>query len=99
MAAGSFVLDRPSLLVVGNEGYGVRPVIKRLCDATLRIDGNGCGGGWGWGSEGAGGDSGRGLTPGAAQLVDSLNVSVATGILLHQLINSAQQGGPVGGKS
>lgn len=71
----SLPLDTPTLLVLGNEGYGVRPTVKRLCDATLQIQGNGCGGG-AWGDE-------------TSQLVDSLNVSVATGILLHQLINSA----------
>lgn len=60
--------------MVGNEGYGVRPVVRRLCDATLRIDGRGPGGG--------------GLPSGLGGLVDSLNVSVATGILLHQLIHS-----------
>ena len=43
---------------------------RRLCDATLRIDG---------------------AAGGAPALVDSLNVSVATGILLHQLLASAAQ--------
>ncbi|KAI7838104.1 hypothetical protein COHA_008112 [Chlorella ohadii] len=55
---------------MGNEGYGLRGAVRRLCDATLQIE-----------------DS-----PGRHTLVDSLNVSVATGILLHRLL-TAQQGG------
>lgn len=84
MPCTAFALDRPALLVVGNEGYGVRPVVKRLCDATLRIDGNPT---FGAGGAEVGGEGGNGA--GAAGLVDSLNVSVATGILLHQLIASS----------
>lgn len=53
----------PVILVVGNEGYGLRTTIKRVCDGLVKIQGGGNGGG-----------------------IDSLNVSVATGILLHQLM-------------
>jgi len=60
----------PVILVVGNEGYGLRTIIKRACDALVKIQGGGNGGG-----------------------IDSLNVSVATGILLHQLMMGTGEGG------
>ncbi|BDA46054.1 rRNA methyltransferase 1, mitochondrial [Coccomyxa sp. Obi] len=63
--------DRPTILVMGNEGRGLRPVVRRACAAVLRID-----------SGASGPGSGRHQPIG----VDSLNVSVATGILLHQLL-------------
>ncbi|PRW32608.1 rRNA methyltransferase mitochondrial [Chlorella sorokiniana] len=69
LPAASFVLQRPAILVMGNEGYGLRGAVRRLCDAVLQIE-----------------DS-----PGRHTLVDSLNVSVATGILLHRLL-TAQSG-------
>ncbi|GAB4813062.1 hypothetical protein N2152v2_000108 [Parachlorella kessleri] len=99
LRCASFTLGRPTLLVVGNEGYGVRPVVRRLCDATLCIDGNGPGG-FLRGRQQQQQQEGEGLVgPTAAapglELVDSLNVSVATGILLHQLVNSAP-GKPAG---
>ena len=59
----------PTLLVVGNEGRGLRPVVERHCDTVLHV---------------ALGSSKPDM-PGA---VDSLNVSVAAGILLHQLLES-----------
>ena len=61
--------DRPSILVVGNEGRGLRAVIRRACQDILRID-----------SMVAAEDQ---FAPVGAE---SLNVSVATGILLHQLL-------------
>jgi 21S rRNA (GM2251-2'-O)-methyltransferase len=72
-------VDRPTILVMGNEGYGLRTTVRRVCDATLRIDG----------APGAGAAAGQGVgarARAARQMVDSLNVSVATGILLHQLL-------------
>lgn len=58
-------------LTAGNEGYGVRPLIKRLCTQLVQI-------------EMAPDDKQK------LQLVDSLNVSVATGILLHHMLSSAK---------
>lgn len=60
----SFVLDKPSVLVIGNEGTGVSINIHSLCDVQLSI------------------------TPGKHQTagIDSLNASVATGVLLHSLL-------------
>ena len=63
--------ERPTILVMGNEGRGLRPVVRRACAAVLRID------------SGAAAGTGRAQPIG----VDSLNVSVATGILLHQLLS------------
>ncbi|EIE24249.1 SpoU rRNA methylase family protein [Coccomyxa subellipsoidea C-169] len=64
-----FTVSRPTILVMGNEGRGLRPVVRRACEGILRIDSAAPG-------------------PGRHQPlgVDSLNVSVATGILLHQLL-------------
>ena len=53
--------DKPTILVLGNEGHGIRTNILRKCTHLVRIDG---------GSEGG---------------VDSLNVSVTGGIMLHHL--------------
>ena len=63
-----YVPKRPTILVVGNEGRGLRTAVERVCEGVLRIN--------------------AAPSPGriAPQGVDSLNVSVATGILLHQLL-------------
>lgn len=66
IAASTFKPERPTILVMGNEGYGLRTMVRQQCDMMLRIDG---------GDRVSGG------------MVDSLNVSVATGILLHQLLS------------
>lgn len=68
-------MSRPAILVVGNEGRGLRPVVRRACQDVLRIAPAAAGG--------AG--ASRELPVG----VDSLNVSVATGILLHHLLASS----------
>ena len=54
--------DRPTILVLGNEGHGIRTNVLRKCSHLVRIDG--------------------GQADGA---VDSLNVSVTGGIMLHFL--------------
>jgi 21S rRNA (GM2251-2'-O)-methyltransferase len=119
-------LDRPTLLVMGNEGAGLRATVRRCCTAMVRIDmaagapsssrrgvsGGGGGNGGVQGDdvgdgddaaaavevedgeeEGAGGSLGgrAGGGGGGPLLVDSLNVSVATGILLHALLTRQQQ--------
>ena len=56
-------LDSPTILVLGNEGSGLRKNVERQCDAMVHIAG----------ATGPRGD------------LDSLNVSVAGGILMHQL--------------
>jgi tRNA G18 (ribose-2'-O)-methylase SpoU len=51
-----------SILVMGNEGKGVRKAISKICNRHVII-------------------------PGGDEYVDSLNVSVATGILLAQMVS------------
>lgn len=68
-----FALERPAILVMGNEGRGLRPAVRRTCATVLRID-----------------SSSSSAAPGHQPIgVDSLNVSVASGILLHQLLGAA----------
>ena len=66
--------ERPTILVMGNEGRGLRGAVRRICETVLRINS-------------------PAAAPGrfAPVGVDSLNVSVATGILLHQLIGLEEQ--------
>jgi tRNA G18 (ribose-2'-O)-methylase SpoU len=46
--ASQFTLDRPAVLVMGNEGYGLRTTVRRLCDSMLQARGGGaCSGGGG----------------------------------------------------
>lgn len=71
----------------GNEGYGVRPIVKRLCTQLVQIE-------MAPGDAAAAAAAGSGSAIGQRrrhQLVDSLNVSVATGILLHHMLSSARQ--------
>jgi 21S rRNA (GM2251-2'-O)-methyltransferase len=67
------VPERPTVLVMGNEGRGLRTAVRRVCGSVLRIDSANAGSG--------------ALAPVG---VESLNVSVATGILLHQLLAPQQ---------
>ena len=78
--AGKLTIDKPTLLVMGNEGRGLRTNVLRLCDILVQIEG------------GTGGVSGEAEATGdmdqEQDVLDSLNVSVAAGILLHKLICS-----------
>ncbi|XP_075760877.1 rRNA methyltransferase 1, mitochondrial isoform X3 [Pelodiscus sinensis] len=58
-----FHWNKPTVLVIGNEGYGLSSETRNLCHRMLIIP------------------PGRTLQPG----IESLNVSVATGILLHSI--------------
>lgn len=68
-----YKVNGPTILVMGSEGYGLRTNVRRACDASIRISRK----------------STRALTRDALHDVDSLNVSVATGILLHNLLQTA----------
>lgn len=70
------VVDRPTIVVMGSEGFGLRTNTRRACTQLVGI------------SSGAAAPTG-GLVD-AEPLVDSLNVSVATGILLHDLMRKRQ---------
>lgn len=62
-------VDRPTLLVLGSEGSGLRTNVKRACDTFVKVS------------------SAEGLD---GEIVESLNVSVATGVLLHTMLTSAR---------
>ena len=64
-------LTAPTILVLGNEGHGVRTNILRRCTHLVKIAG----------MTGGGSDS----------QVDSLNVSVTGGILLHHILKAKKQ--------
>ncbi|CAH2051191.1 unnamed protein product [Thlaspi arvense] len=69
----------PTILVLGNEGTGLRPLVERSCTELVRISGNM--------------PSDVGVTEcddGCRSFVavESLNVSVAAGLFLHHLIGS-----------
>ena len=72
-----FELTAPTLLVMGSEGYGLRKTVRNACSRSIRVD--------------RGMDRSRTSSylaaPGMMD-VESLNVSVATGILLHTLLHS-----------
>ncbi|XP_034995647.1 rRNA methyltransferase 1, mitochondrial isoform X1 [Zootoca vivipara] len=59
---------RPTILLLGNEGYGLSPGTRSLCQRMLTIF------------------PGRELPPG----IESLNVSVAAGILLHSICSQRE---------
>lgn len=75
----------PTVLVLGNEGHGLRTNVKRACDMQVKIEGlmmqptaD---------AEEGGGGGGRRADAG----VDSLNVSVTGGILMHFLQQATRQ--------
>ena len=63
-------MTQPILLVLGNEGVGLRTTVRNVCQTLVKVD------------------TGHNVEPDS---VDSLNVSVATGILLHQFLSSRNQ--------
>ncbi|KAL6984730.1 hypothetical protein U1Q18_018112 [Sarracenia purpurea var. burkii] len=79
----------PTILVLGSEGTGLRPLVERSCTQLVRIPGNfpvdtstGL-------EDGESGGLDRGCSNEGFQsflAVESLNVSVAAGVLLHHLI-------------
>lgn len=71
-------LQGPSVLVVGNEGRGLRTTVRQKCDALIRVDS-------------AIGNPLHARGHGECEIVDSLNVSVATAILLYQLLSIPRQ--------
>ena len=72
---GEMEVTGPTVLVVGNEGRGLRTNVRRACGSMVKIDGAAL--------------KDDGDAAGAS--VDSLNVSVATGILLHGMLASARR--------
>lgn len=79
----------PCILVLGNEGHGLRTNVINACDTLIKIQGVGPFHGDQEEQEEGGSDStstSSGSRTGAA--VDSLNVSVTGGILMHELTRS-----------
>ncbi|CAI9100446.1 OLC1v1037556C1 [Oldenlandia corymbosa var. corymbosa] len=79
----------PTILVLGSEGTGLRPLVERSCTQLIRIPGNvpvDVSSGEGEDlerSEGIRGPTGQEFK--SFMAVESLNVSVAAGVLLHHL--------------
>jgi 21S rRNA (GM2251-2'-O)-methyltransferase len=67
-------LRQPTVLVLGNEGHGIRTNILRRCTHLVKIP-----------SAGAGAAAGDGFG------VDSLNVSVTGGIMLHHILANGRE--------
>lgn len=65
----------PTIVVLGNEGYGVRTNVLRECEFLVEVTGAG------------GGAEAEGA---AASTVDSLNVSVTGGVMLFHLLAAAK---------
>lgn len=65
----------PTIVVLGNEGYGVRTNVLRECEFLVEVAGDG------------GGAAAEGAT---ASTVDSLNVSVTGGVVLFHLLAGAK---------
>jgi 21S rRNA (GM2251-2'-O)-methyltransferase len=95
-------LAGPTVLVLGNEGHGLRTNVRRECDHIVSIARPAGAGGWaagaGGGLRGGGGAGGvavcevsEGLR---ARTVDSLNVSVAGGVLMWHYLGTAGLGCP-----
>ena len=68
-----FEIKAPTILVMGSEGYGLRKTVRNACNRAIRVDK---------------GITSPSSTPSLSD-VDSLNVSVAAGILLHSLLAQA----------
>ncbi|KAF8055791.1 hypothetical protein N665_1286s0002 [Sinapis alba] len=75
---------KPTILVLGNEGTGLRPLVERSCTDLVRISGNMAS------DVAASTESEDGEVEGFKSFlaVESLNVSVAAGLFLHHLIGN-----------
>lgn len=69
----------PTIVVLGNEGYGVRANVLRECEVLVEVAGDG------------GGAVAGGVAP---STVDSLNVSVTGGVILFHLLAGASRAMP-----
>ncbi|KAG0485009.1 hypothetical protein HPP92_009088 [Vanilla planifolia] len=83
----------PTILVLGSEGHGLRPLVERSCTQLIRIPGNMSMdrviGGTETELEGIQNDFGVELQRFVP--MESLNVSVAAGVLLYHLVGDASQ--------
>ena len=80
--------DAPHIIVLGNEGHGVRRNILSRCDVLVKLEARqftvqGVTDAAAFPNEGHNGSGSRDVVQG---VVDSLNVSVAAGILLYHFL-------------
>lgn len=73
--------NEPTVLVLGSEGTGLRPLVERSCTDLVRIPG------FPDTVSGLGAEEESGARSDSFLAVESLNVSVAAGVLLYHLIN------------
>ena len=86
---GELETRKPTIVVLGNEGHGLRTMVQRACDTMVRIEKSKGGMIGKHLSEGDGERDDRSGDRGTKGDVDSLNVSVSGGILLFHLLYSA----------
>ncbi|XP_052161863.1 uncharacterized protein LOC127778898 [Oryza glaberrima] len=83
------VPGEPTILVLGSEGTGLRPLVERSCTHLVRIPGNVDGSFVGADTDTDGGEEGDNYSGNQDMksflAVESLNVSVAAGVLLYHL--------------
>lgn len=86
-------IGKPTILVLGSEGTGLRPLVERSCTQLVRIPGN-------ISVDPDEPQEDDQMNLGKEQLsyvaVESLNVSVATGVLLYHLVGSSVRRGEIG---
>lgn len=93
------VPGEPTILVLGSEGTGLRPLVERSCTHLVRIPGNVDGSFVGADTDTDGGEEGDNYSGNQDMksflAVESLNVSVAAGVLLYHLAgtNASPDGG------
>lgn len=81
----------PTILVLGSEGTGLRPLVERSCTELIRISGNipvNVSAGFEDAETAEMDQRGSGEEFQSFMAVESLNVSVAAGVLLHHLVGS-----------
>lgn len=88
----------PTILVLGSEGSGLRPLVERCCTQLIRIPGGMAVDTVTQDTEGEGEGEGEGMDHRSFGreldnflAVESLNVSVAAGVLLYHLVGDAKQ--------
>ena len=64
----ALLFDTPTILVLGNEGSGVRPSVLKTCTQLIKVIGA------------------PNISESCGLCVDSLNVSVTGGIILHHIL-------------
>lgn len=82
------VRGAPTILVLGSEGMGLRPLVERSCSQLIRIPGNLPIDFIMTGDEDTGNIENPGQEFRSFLAVESLNVSVAAGVMLNHLIGS-----------